>query len=634
MKLRLLILAILTTVAAAQTVLPNTGITVPQTNGPYVTIMDNNLQIIDGIWGPSGPAMPALHVTNLTVTGTCTGCTTANAVPSVFGRTGAISAQNGDYSFSQITGTISTSQLSTTGSGAELVTSSGLSAGLGAQVCEDAYGGIKDVGCSTAAGGAIIGSPGSGVNQAITQQSGTIFKVNRFEDFRYADGFTGGSSTGGIAEALADCSQCTVVANNGSTTACNLNIPSNVRLTGYGIGASVISCNNAAQPVIASMGANSEIDHLTIKHSVQPTCVTSAACGDGISTGAAGNDRIIIHDMEIQNNYNNLRLGSVFFAAVYNIRSEYCEGSAVLFDKSLGYSDPVMQWHLTGYGLLEQCARYGIEFNNTTGLTTSFDVFDWDIYGNQLGGILYQGGSSATRISDLEVLNNTLSTNNGFNIYVNSYGRNVEIAGGLNELAGQFNGSYGYNQRLTASIPNTGSGVVITGNCDPTGPALVHDVKFWENSNNGVDNSCTGTLVYGNMFFDSGYGNPGTNTGSAGVAIKASQTSVIGNWFGAGNGQMLTAIDVSNSADKPNVMGNMLGTGVNNLLTLTTAPTNGFQEQVGNIWMYQNSGAPVSGNCTATKYGSIYSRTDSSTSVTSLYGCKNVSGTPTWVGMN
>lgn len=60
---------------------------------------------------------------NLTITGTCTGCGTGGsggAITSVFGRTGAVTAQSGDYTVSQITGAEATANKGVAGGYASL----------------------------------------------------------------------------------------------------------------------------------------------------------------------------------------------------------------------------------------------------------------------------------------------------------------------------------------------------------------------------------------------------------------------------------------------------------------------------------------------------------------------------------
>jgi len=188
----------------------------------------------------------------LAFNGACS--TPAGGVATVFGRAGAVIAENGDYNFSQIDGTLIISQLPTpTASyiaGAGTLTNS-ISGNAATATAAAAAGtscatgmaptGVdinwNATGCASITGGGGSVLLASASTQNMTQSSGTYFNPNYMAHRIWADGF-GGTCTGGTVQA--DCAWLGALNLSNST--------SNTTALMFGALNGYTKCNEWSQP--------------------------------------------------------------------------------------------------------------------------------------------------------------------------------------------------------------------------------------------------------------------------------------------------------------------------------------------------------------------------------------------------
>src|SRR5581483_6798572 len=315
------------------------SITIPPDNSANgFTIADNDFSILSSFLAGLC-STPATVTSSLQCAGGGTGCLPSGLVNSFNGRIGAVVPATGDYSFSQISGTISTSQIPATGNATKFVSSSGLSGGNGTIVCEDASGNLKDSGCSTSGGGAVLLSPGAGVDQTINQTSTSNLLVNRINYFKSAAAL-------GIQAAINDCannpgSGCTVILPPGTTTACNISVPAKVKLVGHGVNGTLLKCGTNNQPILSITGNNVELYDFDVEHTVTPI-----AGGDGIVT-CGGCDRLKIYDVRSANNYIGFNLGWVTYSELFDGIAEYNVSNGVQFTPD--QTNKTNQWEVRGF---------------------------------------------------------------------------------------------------------------------------------------------------------------------------------------------------------------------------------------------------------------------------------------------
>ena len=502
---------------------------------------------------------------------------------------------------------------------------SNFTGGAGTLLCKDANGNAVTTGCSTAGGGAIISSPGGGVNQTVTQAANTTLSVNLFEQWVFADQYAP-SSSGGINEAFAACpnsGKCRVWAGIGTITACNISIPANSVLSGHGRNLTVLQCGTASSPVIADMASNSLLENLTVQHSSSPV-----SGGDGVKTSG---DRLTIRNVKSINNYEAYRLGGVTFGVLENDIGEQANDHCIMFDTSLGST--TMQWIIVN-GLFQKCAGWGASLVNATATNYTAPRFTGNthMFANHLGGIR-MSATSTGRIDNFQLSGCNLSQNDGDSVLLDTNGFtngvtdcHIEQSGG--NLGGGTQAQYGFNGATGSGTPSgVGNGIHITSNCDTSNgsPYLIANNRFYQDSDDSILVACDDSQVIGNNIYDPGYNHAGGGAANvrAGIAVQGVKDQVTGNFCQQGGTRSLSCIDISTPADKPALTGNSYGAGYTDatLVSVTNQPLNGFREFIGNVmWIQQNAGA--SGSCVN---GSIWTRTDATGG---WYLCVNSSWVP------
>ena len=502
---------------------------------------------------------------------------------------GAVSIGTGDLPFTYGGNTTAIATLGT------------FSGGLGALVCKDASGNLTTTGCSTAGGGAIVGSPAGGVNQTVTQASSTNLFVNRFENAKFSDQF------GSVGAAAADCSGPCVVYVTANDSECNSTIPANVTIIGYGVGATTISCATANQPVFNVTGSAVEIYDLTVKHITN----SPTSGGDGIVT-CNGCDRIKIQNVRTSFNWNGLKLGYLSYGEVNNIISERNNNDGVLFVTD-GVAAHQPQWEVRG-GISQQNGGAGFEYTNSTNsLQTTCPHFSGWVatFGNQGPGFLLQATGTSAGIADCLMDGILASQNNDSGIRISpgtAGARNIMVSNVYAEQAGTFTGTQGFSG-ASASATNIGYGVeLLSGTND--NPPNVSNITTWDNSFSGLYLGSAGTVATNIQCFKNGLALSSNAYQRACVTIRSNEINVSNVYSKDSSSTMTNGIEISNSADLPFISGNNCNSSVSSCLTITTAPPNGFRG-----W-YSSSGAP-SGAC---QKGALYTRNDSTGG---LYVCVN-----------
>jgi hypothetical protein len=528
---------------------PNLALEIPDNgcyNGIWGDVYNRNFNAIDQYLSGNRTAS-AFLVTTLTVAGLTpnrcvqtglgglftTATAACNLIPSVYGRTGAITAQTGDYSIGQIGG-ISPSGPSTS----NFVTYDNANFGGadGTVVCKKANGDLKTTACSAGAGGTAVLSPAG--SQAFVMPSGFSLGINVMEEIAFADGFLGGSTSGGINEAFTtgcrNSGKCRVIVPLAATAACGINIPSTGVLSGHGRLLGDLQCATPGADVIASVGDNATIENLTVEHSVNPT-----SGGDGI---VSAGDRVTIRNVKSKNNDVDFRLGGVTFGGLSGLIGEQANSDCVVFDTALGASG-TMQYVMYGDNLFQKCGGWGASMTNTTSTkwTGPRIVGGTHFFANHLGGVKFQNTSTG-RIDNVFIQNNVFSQNDGDDIFIDANGHNIAILGNYVEQSGGNVATgvqplWGYNAASGTAVPTgVGHGIDLTANCDATGtPPMISGNRFFQDSDDAVMSLCPGAEVIGNSFYDPGFAHSsGANNLRAGVAVEASQMQVNSNFFQQG----------------------------------------------------------------------------------------------------
>lgn len=523
-----------------------------------------------------------------------------------------------------------------TGNTALIPTVGTYSGATGALLCKDASGNITTTGCSTAGGGAIVGSPGGGVSQTVAQAVSTNLFVNRFEGDKYCDGF--GSlqlchddlpATGGIMHLPP-----------GTTNVCSLAISKpNVHMVGTGEESTVLACATASAPVITITGDQPFFEDFTVKHITnQPTCPGgdgTATCGDGIQfLGTSSVDRPTFRHVKANFNYNGFALGPVSKGTTIDVLSERNQNHGFVYLFSA--SRVVMQWsHSNTYSL--QNLNDGFHLANTTGVQQTCP--QWvatTAYGNgQYGWNVTASSPSGIGVCWFNGVNASTNNNSGIRLDTGAGARSHNIAGFcFSELSGELNdGGAG------------GTGVVVGWNTTPTNSGVGHGIEITANNDLGgapninvsscvlANNAWSGISVLTNNVtltgittFSNGHAVAGSGK-QAGLAIGANNTTVSGGTeLDSGSITETAGIEIFNSADKPSITGFACNANVTNCLLQTTAPANGYIQNIGRVQWIQKAGA-ASGSCTN---GSFYTNITAGNVTPVLSVCKNSA----WVTVN
>src|SRR5581483_10338861 len=483
-----------------------------------------------------------------------------------------------DYSFSQLSGSLSTSQAPVTGNATKFVTASGLTGGNGTIVCEDANGNLKDSGCSTSGGGSVLLSPGAGVDQTINQTSTSNLLVNRLNYFKSAAAL-------GLQAAINDCannpsSGCTVLLAPGTTTACNISVPAKVKLVGHGVNGSLLKCGTNNQPVLSITGNNAELYDFDVEHTVMPV-----AGGDGIVT-CGGCDRLKIYDVRSANNYIGFNLGWVTYSELFDGIAEYNVSNGVQFTPD--QTNKTNQWEVRGF-LSEQNGGNGFDLTLNSGWSSwqgtcpHFSNHTQSFGNNGYGYNIDYNNAASSGIADCWFNGTFASQNNNSGYYLNlgpAGGRNAILTHVYSEQSGYSATTmptYGYNKGCNgATCPgspsNLGYGIEITANCDPTPGPIITGPILWQNSFSGGVSACNGTQWVDVSSHTNGQASSANAYQRAGIAMRGSRQSVIGGYERKGSTQ-LYGVEISNSADFPAVIGTQFEAGFTANIQQTTTPT-------------------------------------------------------------
>lgn len=443
--------------------------------------------------------------------------------------------------------------------------------------------------------------------------------------FRYAGLYALGSTTGGLAEAIASCSggnTCRVIPQLGTTTVCNLTVPANVSIYGLGNNITVLNCGTNNLPVLNVTGSGVEIRGVTVKHSVQPI-----ASGDGIVM-CGGCDRWKMYDLHVYFNYNGLNIGYNSYAELYNSIVEKNENHGVVFSVASGH---LTQQTEVKNVLSEQngdasIANSGDGFhydNNVSGAQATCPHFTgWtQTFGNHRYGYSFTISGGASSIADCWLSGTFASQNNASGYFFDGGGRNAILNGVYAEQSGQNTAGIGYAGTAdTAS--NAGYGIEITANNDPTNPPMIAGVMTWENSQAGIKAGIQGVTITGGNHFNNGFGTGVTAPDKTGVRIDANDITVVGNYSRDGSSSHQTSGIYINSGDTPHLSNNSCNSNITTCISVGSQPTNGFQVFIGNAGYIQNTGTPAAGLCTSSRNGWLYQRTDTG-NFSTLYACKN-----------
>jgi hypothetical protein len=409
----------------------------------------------------------------------------------------------------------------------------------------------------------------------------------------------------------------------GTYTACGLTLgTSYVRLRGLATGGTILECATASSPVLTISGGNGvDISGIDFKHITNtPTCPGgngTSTCGDGLQI-AGGTYGTKIHDIQFDFNYNGIALGYTSYGEFSNSRGEYNQNHGVAFVMSS--SHPVMQWQVDRV-LSQQNLGNGFDMtcpaSFTSVQTAGPHLTGWtNTYGNAGYGYNFSCSAAATSgISDVFIGNIFASQNNNSGIHVDvgpNGGRNFILTGFYSEQAGTYTGNAGFAQAAQEAT-DAGYGIEITSACDNTPAPVITGGIVWQNSYSGIIASCPGTAIDNVSSDDNGLDGASAQT-EAFLTINASNVSVHGGYH-----KEETYGVYLESGDTPHVNDVVCDSTIStaDCVYVASAPSNGFQQQVGQVKFLTGSGTPTM-NCSV---GWEYNNTSASSASTAKYIC-------------
>jgi hypothetical protein len=412
---------------------------------------------------------------------------------------------------------------------------------------------------------------------------------------------------------------------SGTSTACGLTLSANnVRLRGLSREGAVLQCATANSPVLTVSGQADEIYGINFKHITNtPTCPGgngTATCGDGLQM-AGGSYRSRVENVHANFNYNGIVLGYTSYSELSNSISEFNQNHGVAF--VMNASNHVMQWQVSRV-LSEQNLGNGFDMTCPSSFssvqTPGPYITGWTAaYGNVGYGFNFSCSAATTSgIADVWFAGAFASANNqsGFRIDLGpNGGRNAILSAIYSEQSGTYTGTAGFSQAAQTAT-NVGYGLEITSSCDNSPAPIVTGGILWSNSYSGAISSCPGTS-FNNLETDNNGSAAASAQTEAGITINASNIAVTAGYHRKSSNENYGTYLLS--GDTPSVIGIICDSaiGAANCVFTATAPTNGYQQQVGQTRLLTGNGVPTM-NCSA---GWQYTNIGASSASTLLYVC-------------
>jgi hypothetical protein len=418
----------------------------------------------------SGVTIPG----NLTVDGTCTGCTGSASVTSFNTRTGAITPTTGDYTCSQVTGCSASGGLP--GTWIYVTPGSNQSA-------------IQAFLNSASAGDWVIFSGSyAACGLTMTTAGVTIDGLNR----------DGTSITCGTAN-----SPVLTVSGNVDRVM-NINLKHSTTPTCPG-GALTSTCGDGIQVLGGASRVTIEDVHTNFDY-------------NGIDVGYTDWGEIANNISEFNQNADIL----VLPASGHTVYQWNMHGN--LMQQSLGSGlDMTCPASITSLQMTAPYLQNGgnISFGNVG-------------YGYKFSC----SAATTSGIADVFMSGNFASQDNASGLYLDqgpNGGRNALIGNFYSEQAGTYTGTAGYAQ-ASQSATNTGYGIEITSSCDATVAPNITGATLWANSFSGAITACAGTTFSNISTRGNGAAGASAQTES-GITINASNVSITGGNFKSGGAQ-------------------------------------------------------------------------------------------------
>lgn len=326
-------------------------------------------------------------------------------------------------------------------------------------------------------------------------------------------------------------------------------------LQGAGMGVSTITGTTADRRILRTIayaqkggGADFTLDRVG----------TAVSGGDGWRVdNSVSNLRISF--VESKNSYNGFSLSSTDFGILDSLAAHHNRNHGIAGENG---NDPFFQWNFTGHTYSQINVGDGYNFTVTPGSTAQqVTMFKWtniSAYGN-LGRGIRVVGSPAVPVNDLIIVNPFVGEDGQEGAYLDTYGINNKIDGGVFELSGAAPGTGAVNvaaciyaslnnQELTItgtlfsscgsnSILSNAPNTRITGGSSKN-PGQAGSLNPTNNANyvlNGIDSLLVGARggggTYGAIFTSAGGQLLGSELGGSSVnpVILQPDTIVIGN---------------------------------------------------------------------------------------------------------
>ena len=326
---------------------------------------------------------------------------------------------------------------------------------------------------------------------------------------------------------------------------------------------------------------------------------------------AGGATRVKVSNVHANFNYNGFALGYTTYSEIVNSVTEFNNNHGIAFVMDATHKN--MQWQVSRV-LSEQNLGNGFDMTCPGGFTSVQTpgpyISGWTgAYGNAGHGFNFSCSAATTSgIADVWIDGAFASANNASGFYFDlgpNGGRNLIADSIYSEQSGTYTGTAGFAS-ASQSATNVGFGIEITSSCDNTPAPILTGVNVWGNSYSGISASCPGTSITNATSYGNGAASASAQT-EAGVTINATNVQVNGGYHRKGSTQ--TYGIYQQSGDTPSIVGPVCDSSISaaNCVFSGTAPTNGYQQFVGQAVHITGSGAPSM----AAPEGSTYARTDS-----------------------
>ncbi|MEL7086838.1 MAG: hypothetical protein AAGL98_00100 [Planctomycetota bacterium] len=293
-----------------------------------------------------------------------------------------------------------------------------------------------------------------------------------------------------------------------------VNVTSNYQeLIGSGTGQTKLVYNSTTGNAVNVAGTNNVVSGFTItRTSGVPTS------GAGVSTAGAVNN-ITLRDVQVENQWNGFDLSNTYYSFGSNLWAFSNYNDGFFANSGTAGLNFILEAPYAGAN-----NGWGFEITTTGSAAGEYSLGQWTnptAFSNGAGGYKFQGSATAG-ISNIRIVNLNASSDNGDEIFAQTYGIYNYFSKGLVEQGGTL--AAGRGSSIVAS--HVGNGFNLSHNTNLT----IDGLNIVNNSNDGIhtDGTDTQLIVTNNIIAGNSQASVGVNNG---VTIGSGSTiaSVSGN---------------------------------------------------------------------------------------------------------